>query len=473
MSDIPLGEVVIVDDDEELLDTLEGFLTLRNCSVRKARDAEGCLRLFRAAAPDMAMIDLGLEDAEKDGIWLLQELQALEPDVPVVVLSGYERLEIGVRAMRIGAFDFIEKPIMPQYLFEVIKRTVAVGRGRRNNRRLSEALRPAPVRIAGSSFAAKVLADTLAQHAGSNCRVMVHGPPGAGKEHAARCIHHMSSRNAQPFVTVNCRAGPDEVIEKQMFGQTLNDGGYVPGRLEQVNGGTLYLEEVCALPQETQKKLLGALVRGSFQRAGGGGAVSGIDFRLISGTAQDIERRVEDGLFRKDLYDRLSVAAVHVPPLDARRDDIPDLCVHFAEEFHQNSSFARREFSEAAADALKSLRWEGNIRQLRNLVESVLLRQNGGQPVEADEISERNADSFIMSGSQIDELWKMTLREARSEFERQYLISQINRHGGNISIAAKSIGMERSALHRKLKGLEVETKYRSGGRVAGLRDAAK
>ena len=469
MSDYPLGDVVIVDDDEALLDSFEAFLQFRNCAVRKSVDADGCLREFQTAVPDMAVIDLGLEDEDKDGIWLLHNLQANYPDVPVVVLSGYARLDIGVRAMRIGAFDFIEKPVMPAYLFEVVKRTIVVGQERRMNRRLSQALLERPVKIAGSSLAARQMEDTLSQQAEKNCRLMLLGPPGAGKKHAARFIHHMSHRNSKPFVLANCRATSEEAIEKDLFGVALDSGAYIPGKIEQVDGGTIYFDEICALPLAVQQKLVGALVRGKFKRVGGG-PVSGIDCRVVSGTAEDIHGYVQNGRLSKDLFERLNVENAGVPPLDVRREDIPELCDHFEEEFHWNCSLMLRGFSDDALDYLKSMNWPGNVRQLRNLVELMLLKNDEGQPVVVEEIDQKIED-LGDAGSQVSMYWKMTLREARNAFERQYLITQINRHGGNISNAAQSIGMERSALHRKLKGLEVETKAHSGGRIAGLKEA--
>ncbi|MCY4197049.1 MAG: sigma-54 dependent transcriptional regulator [Rhodobacteraceae bacterium] len=468
MSDIPLGEVVIVDDDEDLLATLEGFLTLRNCTVRKATDADGCLELFKKAVPDMAMIDLGLEDPEKDGIWLLQKLQMLQPDVPVVVLSGYARLEIGVRAMRIGAFDFIEKPIMPQYLFEIIKRTIAVGRQRRICRRLRQSMRPEPAQITGSSPPARNLAEAIEQNANKNSRIMLQGAQGSGKRHAARCIHHLSPRSSYPFLVANCRHLPESELEKQLFGETLEKGDYIPGLFEQADGGTIYLDEVCALPMHVQSLLLGTLVRGQFSRSGGG-SVSTFDVRVVSGTAMNVEQQIADGNFREDLYNRLNVVSIAVPPLDARRIDIPELCEELIQELSQILGLHPRDISTEALDLLQAMSWPGNIRQLRNLVERLLLTPHDGEPASKNDVSDTEKQSSLGNDS-LETFWKMTLREARNEFERKYLITQINRHGGNISTAAHAIGMERSALHRKLKGLEVVTRSGSGGRVAGLRE---
>lgn len=449
-----LGKVIIVDDDLGLLDNLEELLTIRGLEVRKAADADGCLNLLKSGIPDMAMIDIGLEDENKDGIWLLQKLMKLEPALPVVVLSGYDKLEVGVRAMRLGASDFIEKPIMPQYLLEIIRRTIAIGEDRKRSRRLGAALVPPKVHLSGESSAIRNMIGKLQKNAEKNCRIMLLGPAGSGKEHAARYIHQISGRQSQPFLSINCRR---ETVEKQIFGEASEDNISL-GFLEQVHEGTIYLDEICAIPIDTQKKLVGALVRNQFERIGGG--LVEFDCRVISGSSENIQSHLDNGTLIQDLFDRLQVVTVDVPPLDVRKEDIPDLCIDLVDDLHQSSGLYRREFSSEALERLQTMPWPGNIRQLRNLVERLLLQCQNGETVELEEVAAATADSVL--GTEAYEkneiLFKMPLREARNEFERQYLTTQIHRHNGNISIAAKYVGMERSALHRKLKGLQIETK---------------
>lgn len=448
------GKIIIVDDDVELLDNLEELLTIRGLEVRKAIDADGCLDLLKSGVPDMAMIDIGLEDEKKDGIWLLQQLMELEPALPVVVLSGYDKLEVGVRAMRLGASDFIEKPIMPQYLLEIIRRTIAMGEDRKRSRRLGAALVPPEVRLSGKSSAIKNMVGKLQKNAEKNCRIMLLGSAGSGKEHTARYIHQISGRQSQPFLSVNCRR---ETVEKQIFGEVSEDNLSL-GFLEQAHEGTIYLDEICAIPINTQKKLVGALVRNQFERIGG--SLVEFDCRVISGSSEDIQSHLENGTLIQDLFDRLQVVTVDVPPLDVRREDIPDLCADLVDDLHRSSGLHRRKFSPEALERLQAMPWPGNIRQLRNLIERLLLQCQDRKTVQIEEVTAVTADSMLGAEAyeQNEILFKMPLREARNEFERQYLTTQIHRHNGNISIAAKSVGMERSALHRKLKGLQIETK---------------
>ena len=458
MSVISRGEVVIIDDDEDLLNSLEDYLTINQYSVRKSTDADGCLALFEDSPPDMAVIDLGLQDAKKDGIWLLEELRKKEPDVPVVVLSGYARLDVGVSAMRVGAFDFIEKPIVPRYFLEIIRRKI--------KRRLCAAIRRTnEIKITGRSAAATALSNALEEQAEQTCRLMLLGPIGAGKEYAARCMHQMSLRRAHPFVVVRCRGTSVELFESQMFGEARPKGQHIPGLFEQAEGGTIYLDEVCALSEEVQQKLVSFLVRGKYELPNGKSFVSG-DSRVVSGSCENITKRIADGRLRKDLYERLSIAEVIVPPLDIRKEDIPALCDSFVSHYYTCNGLRRREFTTEAMNILQTTDWPGNIRQLRNLVENLLIKDNSGHPVSADDLRGGNAlpESALSSGK-MEKFWNMNIRDARNEFERQYLVTQINRHGGNVTAACAAIGMERTAVQRKLKGLNVGSEYHAGTRV--------
>ena len=295
---------------------------------------------------------------------------------------------------------------------------------------------------------------------------MLLGAIGTGKQHCARVLHEKSEqRRDKPFVVANCQSPCEDLLEEQLFGKSSKDGYHILGLLEQAQGGTIYFNEVCSLPAAIQSKLVRALVRNRYERKGGG-VVWGLDCRVVSGTSHDISRYVEDKLFSRDLFDRLNVVSITIPPLNMRRDDIPELTQHFADCFLKQHGLPNRAFSSDAINVLKTMNWSSSAVELRGFVERLVLSGDPSKPITADDIRRKTSGSNTGSRQTGAEKYlKMKLREARNEFERQYLISQINLCGGNISDAAKNIGMERSALHRKLKGLEVETKSLVSRRV--------
>ncbi|MCA8883070.1 MAG: sigma-54-dependent Fis family transcriptional regulator, partial [Rhodobacteraceae bacterium] len=370
-----------------------------------------------------------------------------------------------------GAYDFIEKPFNIDQLLVVIRRAMETSRLRREN---SE-LRRADVAVGdliGSSAPMKLLRSQLEKVAKTNSRVLLTGGPGSGKEIAARFIHAHSARAGGAFVTLNCASVSPDRMEHLLFGQEADGQRVEPGLLEQADQGTLYLDEVADLPPDTQARMLRVLVDQQFQRMGGSARIK-VDVRIVSSTARDLEMEIAQGHFRQELFHRLAVVPIHVPGLDERRADIPELAEHLITQFNATDGLPLRGLSEEAAATLQSMLWPGNIRQLRNVIERVLILGAG-----EGEISGRELPNFDSTGDEDDErvvlssaIARLPLREARELFEREYLLTQINRFGGNISRTASFVGMERSALHRKLKSLNVVTSTRAGARIAMIADA--
>ncbi|PTV96982.1 two-component system nitrogen regulation response regulator NtrX [Rhodobacter aestuarii] len=457
-----MSDILIVDDEKDIRDLIADILGDEGFSTRTAANSEDCMAQINAEAPALMILDIWLKDSQMDGIDILKTVKRDNPDVPIIIISGHGNIEIAVAAIKQGAYDYIAKPFNIDQLMVVISRAMETSRLRRENSTLRRRDLHSGDMI-GHSVAFKRLKDQLEKVTKSNGRVMLTGEPGSGKESAARYIHQHSTRAAAPFVTVNSATIAPERMEEVLFGRETAERGVEKGLLEQAHGGVIYFDEVAEMPTGTQAKILRVLTEQQFTRLGGSDKVR-VDLRVISSTTRNLSSEIAAGRFRQELYDRLNVVPIAVPSLAERREDVPVLAEHFIEVFNRTQGLSAREISEEAAATLQTMDWPGNIRQLRNVIERVLILGEGTGPIEAKEFTAGAStpeEGRIVLGGQLASL---PLREARELFEREYLLTQINRFGGNISRTAAFVGMERSALHRKLKSLGVVTGAKGAAR---------
>ncbi len=461
-----MGDILIVDDERDIRELISDILQDEGFSTRLAGNSDDAMGAINAEAPALMILDIWLKDSRMDGIDILKAVKRDNPDVPVVIISGHGNIEIAVAAIKQGAYDFIEKPFNIDQLLVVIRRAMETSRLRRENQSLRRQ-DAGPAQMIGASAAFRGLISQLDKVTKSNGRVMLTGPAGCGKEVAARYIHANSNRASAPFVTVNCAGVEPDRMEEVLFGRESAERGVEPGLLEQAHGGVVYFDEVADMPLGTQSKILRVLVDQQFTRVGGNDKVR-VDLRVISSTNRDLQAEIAAETFRQELYHRLNVVPIPVPSLEDRREDIPVLAEHFITDFNAAQGLPLRQLSDEAVALLQTMVWPGNVRQLKNLIERVLILGEGNGAIEARELpgsEETGGDEegrVVLSGA----LATLPLREAREAFEREYLLTQINRFGGNISRTANFVGMERSALHRKLKSLGVVTSAKSGARVA-------
>ena len=461
-----MGDILVVDDERDIRELISDILEDEGFTTRKAGNSEEAMAEMNREPPALMILDIWLKDSHMDGIDILKAVKRDNPDVPVIIISGHGNIEIAVAAIKQGAYDFIEKPFNIDQLMVVITRAMETSRLRRENNELRRKDVTSADMI-GSSPAFRALASQLDKVTRSNGRVMLTGPAGSGKEIAARYIHANSDRSTGPFVTVSSASIDSDRMEEVLFGRESSGRGIEPGLLEQAHGGIIFFDEVADMPAGTQSKILRVLTEQQFQRVGGGDKVR-VDLRVISSTTKNLEAEVDAENFRQELYHRLNVVPIEVPALAERLEDIPELAEHFIAGFNKSQGLPLRELTDDAIAMLQTMNWPGNVRQLKNVIERVLILGGEGDTIAAAEIPNEakpageEDDRVILSGS----LATLPLREARELFEREYLLTQINRFGGNISRTAGFVGMERSALHRKLKSLNVVTSSRAGARFA-------
>ncbi|MCY3994890.1 MAG: sigma-54 dependent transcriptional regulator [Rhodobacter sp.] len=452
-----MGEILIVDDEKDIRELVSDILKDEGYATRLAANSMECMAAIEGSPPALIILDIWLRDSEMDGIEILKAVKANNPGIPVIIISGHGNIELAVAAIKQGAYDFIEKPFNIDQLTVVIARAMETSRLRSENLRLKHR-EETEFHMIGDGAAFRTFRSKLDKVLDSNARVMLAGPSGCGKEVAARYLHFRSGRTDAPFVAINCATIEPERMEEVLFGR--EGAGARPGLLEQANGGTIYLADVADMPVGTQSKILRVLVEQAYRRLGGSHRVR-VNARVISGTSRNLEEEIAAGRFREELYHRLSVVPVSVPSLERRLEDIPLLAAHFVELFHRTQGLPKRVFSEDAALRLQCMPWPGNVRQLRNVIERVLILGEGDGPVIASELLQAEEgpppeERVLISG----ELASSPLRDARVLFEKEYLKAQINRFEGNVSRTAKFIGMERSALHRKLRNLGISTSDR-------------
>ena len=456
-----MSSILIVDDEKDIRELIGDILKDEGFSIRLAANSDDCMSEINAEPPSLMILDIWLKDSRMDGIDILKSVKRDNPDIPVVIISGHGNIEIAVAAIKQGAYDFIEKPFNIDQLMVVVSRAMETSRLRRENADLRRR-DVSSSEMLGSSTAFKALKAQLEKVTKSNGRVMLTGPAGAGKEMAARFIHTNSGRSTAPFVSVSSASIEPERMEEVLFGRETSERGVEKGLLEQAHGGVVYFDDVADMPLGTQSKILRVLTEQTFLRVGGSDKVR-VDLRVISSTTRDLRVEIANGRVRQELYDRLNVVPIAVPSLAERREDIPELTRAFIDMFHRTQGLPQRTLTSEAEAMLQTMQWPGNVRQLRNVIERVLILGDGAGPVEARELPGQEVATdaggrMVLGGV----MATLPLREAREVFEREYLLTQINRFGGNISRTAGFVGMERSALHRKLKSLGVVTTSKSG-----------
>ena len=452
-----MGNILIVDDEKDIRQLISDILKDEGYSTKLAANSTECINEINSSPPDLLILDIWLKDSHMDGIDILKVAQRDNPEIPVVIISGHGNIEIAVAAIKQGAYDFIEKPFNTDQLLVVINRAMEVSKLRREN----SALKIQDIsrsEMIGKSTTFKTLKNNLDKVTKSNGRVLLTGPPGSGKEVAARYIHANSNRSNFPFITINCASIESNRMEEVLFGSQYKGGEVEPGLLEMAHGGVVYFDEVADMPIGTQSKILRVLVEQQFIRLGGSDTVR-VDLRVISSTTKNLKALITEGKFREELYHRLNVVPIEVPSLEDRRDDIPELSSLFLQELHNQQGLSDRKLSEDSLTLLQSMEWPGNVRQLKNHIERILILGPEDDFISVNELNELNP-SFEDENIEtvINNVVSLPLREARELFERDYLLTQINRFGGNISRTASFVGMERSALHRKLKSLNITTR---------------
>ena len=448
-------DILVVDDEADIRELVSGVLEDEGYRPRSAGDADSTLAALAERRPSLVLLDVWLQGSRLDGLQLLGEIKRRDPTLPVIVFSGHGNLDTAVAAVRQGAVDFIEKPFESSRLLHLVARATETERLRRENETLRAQVGQEE-ELTGTSQAINQVRATLKRVAGTGSRVLIAGPAGSGKEVAARLLHNWSPRVKAPFVVVSAARMTPDRVEEELFGAEEGSELVRPGLLEQAHGGTLFLDEIADMPMSAQAKILRVLTDQSFIRVGGTRTVK-VDVRVVSATARDLTAEIAAGRFREDLYYRLNVVPVMLPPLEQRREDIPMLADHFAARYAAERRVATPEISPEAIAALQAYDWPGNVRQLRNVIERTIILAPGDRigRIDADMLPPEllSGQAEIVPGNAARSIMGTPLREARETFEREYLRVQIRRFSGNISRTATFIGMERSALHRKLKSL--------------------
>jgi two-component system, NtrC family, nitrogen regulation response regulator NtrX len=453
------SDILIIDDEADIRELVAGILDDEGYATRTARNSDDAAAAMAARRPNLIFLDIWLQGSRLDGLQMLGNIKTEHPELPVVMISGHGNIETAVAAIKQGAYDFIEKPFKADRLVLVADRALETSRLKREVKELKQ-LTPYPAMLVGSSGPILHLRQTIEKVAPTNSRILIVGPSGSGKELTARTIHAMSSRAAAPFVVINAATITPERMEIELFGTEQIDGqARKIGALEEAHSGTLFLDEIGDLPRETQNKIMRVLIEQTFQRAGGATKVE-VNVRIITSTTRNLEEEIATGRFREDLYHRLSVVPIRVPPLTERREDVAQLVEHFMEQISQATGLPKRRIGDDAMAVLQTHDWPGNVRQLRNNVERLMILAGGdADAVITADMLPQDVGSMVPAmpeGAGGEHLMGMPLRDAREAFEREYLRAQISRFSGNISRTAEFVGMERSALHRKLKALGMD-----------------
>jgi two-component system nitrogen regulation response regulator NtrX len=454
------NNILVVDDEQDILDLIADVIEDEGYQALKARSSQQAFQILSEKIPEAVILDIWLKDSELDGLGVLEFIKAKYPEIPVIMISGHGNIETAVKSLKIGAYDYLEKPFKKDKMVNVLNKAVENFRLKLENFELKSRFQKIDF-LYGESNSIKQLKNEITKLAAAESRLFMRGEIGVGKEIIAEKIHNSSKRRNSAFITLNVSQHKEADLDAIIFGTEDTGLPNTPARkiglLELANGGTLYINEITGLPTKVQDKLLKFLVDGKFTHAGGTKILEA-NVRFIVATYKDIEKRIAAGLFRSDLYHRLNVVSLQIPSLKDRRDDVPAIANYFIDLFSKKYNLPRRGLAEDALISLQSYDWPGNVRQLQNVIEWLLIMYPGEESdlINAAQLPKEVSSAFgsLVSDSQ-KELMSMKLRDAREIFEKQYLVAQINRFGGNISRTANFIGMERSALHRKLKSLSV------------------
>ncbi len=454
------SNILIVDDQDDIRMLIQGILEDEGYETSEACNSQTAEAVIAKEKPDMVVLDIWLEDSEMDGVDLLKKLTKEQEDLPVIMISGHGNIETAVSSIQLGAYDFIEKPFEADRLLVLVKRALEASRLKKENQELRIKTNSDAADLLGKSHAMSQVKQDINRVATTNSRVLITGAPGTGKDVAARSLHNNSKRSESNYVILNCAILSPARIELELFGSE-DKVGVKQGVFEQANGGTLFLDEVADMPLETQAKIVRVLQDQRFIRIGGTQEIE-VDVRIVAASNQDIPSLIEKGKFRQDLYYRLNVVPINIPPLQERLEDIPLMAEYFMKQAAVAASGTPRKLADDAIAVMQGYNWPGNVRQLRNVIEWLLIMAEGG----ADDLVTASmlppdltskAAEIVRGGADVVELMSKPIREAREVFEKEYLVSQIKRFGGNVSRTAEFVGMERSALHRKLKSLGINS----------------
>lgn len=463
-------DVLIVDDEADIRALTSGILADEGYQTREAKDSSAAIDSIAARPPSLILLDIWLQGSKLDGLQILKYIKQQHPAVPVLMMSGHGTIETAVAAIKDGAYDFIEKPFKADRLLLLVQRAIEAARLARENAELRLLAGASAAELTGRSTAIREVQAALERVSPTNSRVLILGPPGSGKEVVARLVHARSRRKDGPFVVLNCASMSPDRVEIELFGTEKapagGDGLRRIGTFEQAHTGTLFLDEVTDMPLATQGKIVRVLQEQVFERVGGSTQVE-VDVRVIAGATKDIGEAIRSGQFREDLFYRLNVVPINVPPLSDRREDILLLADVFLRRAAEATGRPCRPLADDAAAALQAYPWPGNVRELRNIIERLVIMAPGDptKPIRASMLppefdASPESSKNVESNSRI---MGLPLRDAREVFEREYLIAQLNRFGRNISRTASFVGMERAALHRKLKALGITARPDSGG----------
>ena len=461
-------DILIVDDERDIRSLISMTLEDEGYATKQAAGAAEARNLLLSEPPKLAILDIWMRDSDMDGLELLEWSKSIYPDLPILMISGHGTIETAVQAIRNGAYDFIEKPFKEERLLMMVARALESAKLARENTELRAKMTDgvAP-ELVGKSAVMRGIRQSIDKIAPTASRVLVSGPSGSGKELAARCIHNKSDRRDERFVVANCARLASERVDAELFGsESLQSHRRVVGLFEQAHKGTLYFDEICDLPLETQGKIVRAVNEQRFRRVGGNTEVV-VDVRVISASSRDLAAEISAGRLREDLYYRLGVVPLTMPPLAQRREDIPLLAKHFTALVAKRLGVLPFKISDEVLAAMQGYSWPGNVRQIHNVIETMLILapNDRNEPIDLD-LLPAEIHNVTRSGdeTEMDMLMGLPLRGAREEFERAYLVTQLHRFDGNVSRVASFIGMERSALHRKLKALNIASDYQEGER---------